>query len=222
VVLVTEVQVYPDSEQLAEAIITEAVTLINSTKVTNIAVSGGGLGVEVAVGLIQKLAKDELLQNIKFYMADERFVSIDHADSNIGQILSRTSQLNPNFYQFPMPDQHSLQEAANVANNQLGDAFSFDLVLLGIGPDGHTASLFPSRSYPETTVVEESNSPKPPAERLSFSYKVFNASSHVWFAVSGAEKATAVSQALSGNKNLPAGMISGTNSTKWFITEELA
>jgi len=219
---VTEIQVYPDSEQLAQALIAEAVELIKSTKIENIAVSGGGLGILVATGLIQKLSDSDLLSKLKFYLADERFVTLDQPDSNLGQILSKTKHLSPSFYQFPLPSEHSLKEAANVANDQFGADFKFDLVLLGIGPDGHTASLFPSHSYPETTVVEEPNSPKPPAERLSFSYKVFNSSENVWFAVSGEEKATAVSQALSGNTNLPAGSISGAGNTKWFITEELA
>ena len=218
----TEVQVYPDKQQLTDAVTSQAVELIQTTKIENIALSGGGLGVQVAVELIKKLAESDLLSNMKFYMADERFVEETHPESNIGQILSAISDLKVDFYHLPLPPENSLNQAANLANDQLGDDFKFDLVLLGIGPDGHTASLFPSRSYPENTVVAESNSPKPPAERLSFGYQVFNASDNVWFAVSGEQKATAVSQALSGNKNLPAGSVAGVKTTKWFLTEELA
>lgn len=216
-----EVEVFDNPDNLRETIVEQAAELIAGISNPRVAVSGGGLGVQIASSLIRKLHENRQLDSVQFFMADERFVETESEDSNLGQILKEIGNLDPNFYSFPKPSEMAIDQAADRANEELGSEFAFDLAIMGCGPDGHTASLFPGHSYPNRTVVVEKDSPKPPAQRLSFGYSVFEASTNVWFAVSGTEKATAVSQALGGNTDLPAGEIKG-KSNKWFITEELA
>ena len=216
-----DVEIHSNSDELVEAIIGQSIELLTVVERPRVALSGGGLGIKIASGLIRALNDKGELDRFEFFMADERFVSEDDEQSNLGQIRRQIGDLRPNFFRFLLPPSSSIEDSANNANNQLEADFCFDLALLGCGPDGHTASLFPGHSYPADVVVVEAASPKPPAQRLSFGYRAFEASSNVWFAASGLEKATAVSQALSGNENLPVGKITG-RSTKWFITEELA
>lgn len=216
-----EVLVYQDVESMVQAAIENALETISKHDQPKVALSGGSTGVAVGAGLIRSLSKDQL-QSVKFFMADERFLPIEDAQSNWGQIRALIGDLKPNIYLFELPPAKALLASVASANFELGEDFSFDLALLGCGPDGHTASLFPAHQYPEQTVVAELNSPKPPSERISFGYRVFQKTSEVFFIASGAEKATAVSQGLIGNIDLPVGRITGMNTTKWFITEELA
>ena len=76
----------------------------------------------------------------------------------------------------------------------------FDICLLGMGPDGHVASIFPEHpsSYAEGEVIAVRASPKPPPERISLTLPVINRSHEVWFVVSGSDKAAAAKMALLG------------------------
>jgi 6-phosphogluconolactonase len=91
-----------------------------------------------------------------------------------------------------------------------------------MGPDGHLASLFPGRVHPEAWIVSETDSPKPPSQRLSFSYQALNRSKRVWFLVSGAEKAEPVRCALLGDCDLPVAQVLGIEETVWFMDSELS
>lgn len=98
----------------------------------------------------------------------------------------------------------------------------FDVLLLGVGPDGHVASLFPGHAtlHEETrTVVGEPDSPKPPPRRVSLTYPAIRAAREVWFVVAGEEKAEAVAAALSGARvdEIPAAGALGTERTLWLV-----
>jgi 6-phosphogluconolactonase len=89
-----------------------------------------------------------------------------------------------------------------------------------MGPDGHIASLFPGKPEPTAGVwvIAESDSPKPPAQRLSFTYEALNSADEVWFVVSGADKQDAVAVAMGDNPTeLPVGRVHGITLTQWFI-----
>jgi 6-phosphogluconolactonase len=100
--------------------------------------------------------------------------------------------------------------------------------MLGVGPDGHIASLFPG--FPQLDVddqiaVSVTGSPKPPPERISLTFAALNRSKAVWFLVSGDEKAPAVARALAEGTDLhdtPAAGVSGTDETIWFLDRPAA
>ena len=101
---------------------------------------------------------------------------------------------------------------------------AFDVLMLGVGPDGHVASLFPG--FPQLDVddriaVAVTGSPKPPPERISLTLSALNRAKAVWFLVSAEAKAPAVARALAAGTDLhdcPAVGVTGTDETIWFLT----
>lgn len=104
---------------------------------------------------------------------------------------------------------------------------SFYICFLGVGPDGHIASLFPDR--PEIEVVDRAvvpvrDSPKPPPERISLTRPVINSSERVWMVLAGADKASALGLALAGAnyRNVPVAGAKGRKRTILFVDEAAA
>ena len=106
---------------------------------------------------------------------------------------------------------------------------AFDLLMLGVGPDGHIASLFPG--FPQLDIqdaiaVGVTGSPKPPPERVTLTFPALARSEEVWFVVSGADKAEAVGRALAaqpaGVHEIPATGVRGQVETIWFLDREAA
>jgi 6-phosphogluconolactonase len=133
-----------------------------------------------------------------------------------------------NIHEFPSAEIGTLEQAAEKFDAVLepfwGDSLPrFDLILLGVGPDGHVASLFPGHQeqIPNRFTVIESNSPKPPAKRLSLSLEILNNADEVWFTVAGRDKADAVAAAMSGDSQLPVALVKA-KANRWFIDEAAA
>ena len=147
---------------------------------------------------------------VAFFFGDERAVSPDHPDSNYraaNDALFRPLDISAkNIYRMKgeMPD---LEAAAADYERVLQSAFEgervphFDLIFLGMGPDGHTASLFPGRSALaecKRLVVSVTDAPKPPPRRLTLTIPVLNAARLVLFMATGADKAPALREVLKG------------------------
>jgi 6-phosphogluconolactonase len=104
---------------------------------------------------------------------------------------------------------------------------NFDVVLLGVGPDGHCASLFPGHPgvyEQDAAVIAVRDAPKPPPTRLSFTFRTLDAATDVWFVASGEAKAEAVAMALGGadRAQVPAAGPRGRHRTLWLIDQAAA
>lgn len=203
------------------------ILLLLQRQEASVVLTGGTVGIKTLSELAPHLAGQDL-SNLHLWWGDERFVDKDSNDRNFVQanraLISRISIPTENLHQMPAFDSGSLEAGAIMFAKHIESLIpNFDIVLLGMGPDGHVASLFPaSKPIPfGEWVVAEANSPKPPAERISLSYKALSSASEVWFLVAGADKAAAVSKVFL-EKNLPAALVSGVGVTRWYLDTEAA
>jgi 6-phosphogluconolactonase len=191
----------------------------------HVLLTGGTLGIE----LLKELAKLDLpWAKIWLMFSDERFVSQDHPDRNELQAVGAWPELAQHLKRYPNPDQDLLQ-AAQALETALSSEFGqvvgaepvFDISILGMGPDAHVASLFPGHDRTGEWVIAEPDSPKPPQQRLSLSYKALNRAERVWFLAAGTSKVWAVQQSLRADSGLPAAMVRGISETRWFLDQEI-
>ncbi|KAL1218164.1 6-phosphogluconolactonase 3 [Cardamine amara subsp. amara] len=201
-----------------------------------VVVSGGSL-----IKSLRKLVESPYIDSIDwarwhFFWVDERVVPKHHDDSNYK--LAYDSFLS----KVPIPpgNVHAINESLSaeaaaddyetclkhlVKTNILRVSEStgfpkFDLMLLGMGPDGHVASLFPGHGLCNESkkwVASINDSPKPPSERITFTFPVINSSAHVSLVVAGSGKAEAVQAALKKTGNVPAGSVSAEDELVWFL-----
>lgn len=140
---------------------------------------------------------------------DDRCLPVDHPERN--SLMARQAWLNhvaiPASQIYDIPAELGNIEGAKAYAKSIADVGSFDLVLLGLGEDGHTASLFPNQEVDNSTeVVPVFNAPKPPADRITMSQKRLSDAHEVIFLVTGAGKQQAVNDWRNG-KNIPATLI---------------
>jgi 6-phosphogluconolactonase len=115
----------------------------------------------------------------------------------------------PNF--FPINTEKGSQEASSEYNSIIDNIDQFDLVLLGLGEDGHTASLFPGHQWDnKLNAVAVSNAPKPPSDRVSMTPKAFLKADKIFFIVTGHGKKDAV-KAWKEGEGIPASKIMSEN-----------
>src|SRR3954451_16062059 len=169
-------------------------------------------------------------EHVHVLWGDERFVPGNDEERNEKQareaLLSRVGVPEHHIHAMPPSDGEFAgpEEAAAWYARELAAAAPegaavprLDLLLLGMGPEGHVASIFPHSPAVEdaATVVADCGCPKPPPTRVSLGFAAINAAEEVWLLVSGAGKAAAVARALSGADaaELPAAGVHGTRAT---------
>ena len=150
---------------------------------------------------------------------DERCVPPDHADSNF--LMARQALLDhvSPATVYRMPAELGPEEGARAYAKAVEHESPLDLVLLGVGEDGHVASLFPGHPVLEAPGLTAGvhDSPKPPPERVTLTLGTIRAARHVLVLATGAGKAGAVSMARRGES--PSGMIAGA---RWLIDRSAA
>lgn len=175
-----------------------------------LALSGGS----TPPGVFRRLCAAPLLQRVPWerlsvIWCDERVVPFDSPDSNY--LLARETLLDhvpiPSIQVYPVPTYYEPARAAEIYSRQVAALLGahggrIDIALLGMGPDGHTASLFPGHPQldapPGTLAVCVPDSPKPPPARVTLTAEALNRAAHAIFLVAGADKAPKVRAALRG------------------------
>uniref|UniRef100_A0A1L8E1Z4 6-phosphogluconolactonase n=1 Tax=Nyssomyia neivai TaxID=330878 RepID=A0A1L8E1Z4_9DIPT len=216
-------------EKLAELVEKYAGEAIASKSSFSIGLSGGSLIKYLATGL-PKIQTD--WSKWKLFFCDERYVPVDSPDSTYGlyekTLIPNTPLTAEHFLQIDL--KLPLEECARDYERKIRDYFqeptitpSFDLLLLGMGPDGHTCSLFPEHKLLGETsclIAPIFDSPKPPPERVTMTLPLLNASKCCIFAMAGASKAEMVRRILNDAEDLPARRVQPQNGKLIWITDE--
>ena len=230
-----EILLHTGADEVAEALAARLMARLTEIqrefRIPQVALTGGRIATRAYERLASEGPNSAVDWNrVELWWGDERFVTADHPDRNAKQaldLLAKPLALNPDrIHQMPASDSGlDLDQAAEAYARELGDVV-FDICLLGMGPDGHVASIFPEHpsSYAEGDVIGVRASPKPPPERISVTLPVINRSHEVWFVVSGADKAAAAKMALlgAGPVQVPAAGVSGVERTLWLIDRDAA
>jgi 6-phosphogluconolactonase len=230
------VVVHPDAESLAAAaaarLITRLVDLQVDGGVPRLVLAGGG----VAIAMLEQVRSSPAQaaidwSRIELYWGDERFVAPDDAERNelqARQALLDHVPVDPAKV-FPMGADDGSRSAEEAADAYLEilpqvapDEPMFDVLLLGMGGEGHTLSVFPdSPAVHETTpgVVAVHDCPKPPPTRISLTLPAARAASEIWIVSAGEAKADAVAAALSGapEVEIPVAGATGRERTLWLL-----
>ena len=238
------VLVHPDKASLASSVsarfITKMLDILDAQAVAHVVLTGGSMGSAVLEAIAASPARTSIdWSRVHFWWGDERWVPDRHDERNDEQarvaLLDDLDVPEGNVHPFPSSESGmSLDEAADAYAAELSqhgvDGLEhpiFDITFLGVGPDGHIASLFPHRSgiqVTDRTVIPVRNSPKPPPERLSLTRPVINSSQRIWLVLAGADKASALGLALAGasRDEVPVAGIKGRRRTVFFVDADAA
>jgi 6-phosphogluconolactonase len=160
----------------------------------HVALSGGS-----TVGRVYELVGPELgdWSDVHLWYGDERMVPLDDPEST--HRLATSTLDAPGATWHPVATELSPEEAAAAYAAELGDAV-IDVALNGMGPDGHTASLFPGHPQllADGVVVAVRDSPKPPPERVTLTLGKLNEARRIVLLVTGADKAPVLARVLAG------------------------
>ncbi len=153
------------------------------------------------------------------YHGDERCLPID--DANRNSVMAANAFLNavaiPKNHVFDMPTELGAEESAAAYRLIVKAALPFDLVLLGMGEDGHVASLFPNRIHDENAWLHSIyDSPKPPAERITLSAKALSNTQNLFFLITGKDKREALKRWRDG-ENLPVATVTAFNVLEIYV-----
>jgi len=238
-VTLAQLQVFENPESVARAVadnLTNAMAAdIDTRGECHVVLTGGTVGIALLRFVTSTGSID--WSRVHLWWGDERFVASDSPDRNVGQ----ASEALINRIDIPRENVHPIASSTEVANvedaarrysRDLEEFFGvdfphFDIVLLGVGPDGHVASLFPHLpGVTETglTVIPVDNSPKPPSQRVSLTLPSLNAARRVWLVAAGLEKENAVRDALRSipAEDSPVSAVRGIEETILFVDDAAA
>lgn len=232
--------IYPSSDVLAEMTIARLCLALADAgaqrSAVHLAIAGGSVGQVILTGVAASpLAAHVDWSAVHVWWVDERFVPAgddERNDATLTDVFSALPLPAENIHRVPpegdaatVADSASRYAAVLRSFAPEGEAMPvFDVVLLGMGPDGHVASLFPghpgllvdSTGLGEVTLAV-TDSPKPPASRVSLSLPAVNNARRVWIAAWGEEKAPAIAAAVAGVdvNEIPAAGVGGIEETLW-------
>ncbi len=232
--------VLPDKDAVAAAtadrFVEEAIAAIDERGTFRVALSGGSTPKQVYPMLLEPERRDAVdWSRVEFFWGDERSVPPDHPESNFGvaygMLISQLPGVQADRVHRMPAEAEDIDAAAMGYESELRLAFgargsdppAFDLIWLGMGPDGHCASLFPG-----TSALDERERwvvgnwvPQQDTWRMTLTYPVLLAARSVLFVVTGADKADAIRAIRAGGSGLPAEQVAG-DQVEWIVDQAAA
>jgi 6-phosphogluconolactonase len=237
-----QLEVLADADGLARSVASRLVRhvrrLQDDGRMPSVVLTGGSIAERVHRAVLEAPGcADVDWSRVQFWFGDERFVPAADPERNAVQarvaFLSRLPVDPAQVHEMPASGGRYAEDVdaaarayADELEQRLGPVPRFDVLMLGIGPDGHCASLFPHHEMVGASglVVGVRNSPKPPPTRISMTMDLLHQADEVWFIASGASKAEAVRRAVEGADvhDIPAAGPKGAQRTLWLLDADAA
>lgn len=231
--------IYPSPAALAETLADQLIILFDQHPfpLFHIAISGGKTPNLLFTALARKYAHSPMWKNIHFWWVDERMVPTQDAESNYGTaqklLFSQIDIPKENIH--PIKGDNDPTAEALSYSQQISSSLPFsngwpvfNLILLGMGDDGHTASIFPDQMHllESDQICKVAVHPQSRQKRITLTGQAINSASKVWFVITGAEKADRLKEIFLKDepvKSIPAAHIRPLNGTlEWYVDEAAA
>jgi 6-phosphogluconolactonase len=238
-----DVVILADADLLAAAAAARLITALVDAQAArghaHAVLTGGTGGGALLAAVAAAPARDAVdWGTVDLWWGDERFLPAGDADRNDtqarGYLLDQVPLDPARVHPMPASDGPFGDDVDAAAAGYAADLAAaagpgaalpvFDVLLLGVGPDGHVASLFPGHpgfAVREGTTIAVRNSPKPPPTRISLTLPVLQTARQTWLIAAGEGKADVVARAI-GGEALPSGSVHGTERTLWLLDRAAA
>ena len=221
-----DLTLYADSDELAEEVTSQILLAIENGLLANgvfhLVLTGGTLGVQISNSLRNAFnGAPDMYKGLHIWWSDERFVELESNERNAAPFHGTLSNTNIEVHESLAPNSPaSIDDAVRNYADAL-EGVRIDLNILGVGPDGHVASLFPGVADLDDrrNVFAITDSPKPPAERISFTMKFINEAREIWIVAAGESKAEAVAKIIEGDLSIPASYVSAQVRTRLIVDQ---
>jgi 6-phosphogluconolactonase len=234
-----EVKIYPELKKLSRAVAGEIDKIVQSSlqQQFHLALSGGNTPKKLFKILAEDYKDKIPWERIHFWWGDERCVSPISDESNFKMandlLFTQVPVPSKNIHRIKgenFPQEEAERYAGEISKNLLSrNGFPvFDLILLGLGDDGHTASIFPDRMnlLDDSHITAVAEHPQTGQKRITLTGKVLNNANRVFFLITGENKALRISEIMNNEeaaKKLPANYIDPTHGELiWFLDEAAA
>jgi 6-phosphogluconolactonase len=231
---VPDIETFADADTLAAAVAERTAQVLARAQADHdravVALTAGSIMEKVWWALAGSAADALDWSRVDVVWGDERFVAHDSSDRNnvpAEQILfAKEPFALATRHSMPASDEIADLDAAATAYAEAMAGVHIDLVLLGVGPDGHCCSLFPHHPGLDAhdPIVPVRNSPKPPPDRLSFSFDTLTGADEIWVVASGDGKAEALARAFTeaDRRQTPVAGAQGRRRTLWLLDQDAA
>ena len=240
------VLVHHTPDELAQAVCSRLITTLvdvqSTGRVPQWVLTGGSVADRIHTAVAASPARDAVdWSRVELWWGDERFLPSGASERNetqarqalLGQLPLDPSRVHHMAASDEVDDdperaadQYAGELKAAARPEDHGDVPTFDVVMLGVGPDGHVASLFPEQPAlgDDRAAVAVRDSPKPPPTRITLTLRTLGHAREVWFVVAGDDKAGAVRMALGGSGvvQIPAAGPHGLDRTLWLLDQAAA
>lgn len=221
-----DLTIYANQDELIREVSAQALQAIEdrllSHGIFHLVLTGGTLGNAISASLVSIWNQaPDMYSGLHIWWSDERFVASDSEERNAFPLHGKLLNSNITVHESIASDSgKSISDA--VIDYQLAlEGVVIDLNILGLGPDGHVASLFPGIADldDERDIFAITDSPKPPSARISFTMNFINQGREVWIVAAGESKADAVAKIIEGDTSIPASYVSAVERTRLLLDQ---
>jgi len=221
-----DLTIYSTQDELVREVAAQALQVIEDRLLSHglfhLVLTGGSLGNAISTALVTAWNHaPEMYTGLHIWWSDERFVASDSAERNAHPVHGKLQNSNITVHEALASESGaSVSDAVKDYESALKGVV-IDLNILGLGPDGHVASLFPGIADldDDRHIFAITDSPKPPATRISFTMNFINQGREVWIVAGGASKADAVAKIIEGDTSIPASYVSAVERTRLMLDQ---